>query len=397
VNTPVNATLFSNQVVSAIRSVIGDKSVALHEPNFSGNEWAYVKECIDTGWVSSVGKYVDRFEDELAQFTGVKRAIAVVNGTAAIQVCLRLVGVEQNDEVLIPTLTFIATANAVTYCGAVPHFVDSDMATLGIDPAKLDAYLKEIAEMRPAGCFNKKTGRRIKAVIPMHTFGHSVDLDPLVEICGRYSLELVEDAAESLGSFYKGKHTGNLGRVSALSFNGNKIMTTGGGGAILTNDESLGKLAKHLTTTAKVPHKWAFVHDQVGYNYRLPNINAALGCAQLEQMPGFIEKKRALAGKYQKAFDGFDGISFFTEPEFSQSNYWLNVLLLDDAVKDFRDDLLSETNSNGIMTRPAWTLMHELDIYMANPKMPDLSVAENIEKRLVNIPSSARLAEEVFL
>ena len=255
----------------------------------------------------------------------------------------------------------------------------------------------QIAEMRPAGCFNKKTGRRIKAVIPMHTFGHSVDLDPLVEICGRYSLELVEDAAESLGSFYKGKHTGNLGRVSALSFNGNKIMTTGGGGAILTNDESLGKLAKHLTTTAKVPHKWAFVHDQVGYNYRLPNINAALGCAQLEQMPGFIEKKRALAGKYQKAFDGFDGISFFTEPEFSQSNYWLNVLLLDDAVKDFRDDLLSETNSNGIMTRPAWTLMHELDIYMANPKMPDLSVAENIEKRLVNIPSSARLAEEVFL
>lgn len=390
-STIVNAALLSNQVVNAIRSVIGDKSVALHEPSFAGNEWAYVKECIDTGWVSSVGKYVDRFEEELAQFTGTKRAIAVVNGTAAIQVCLKLVGVEQYDEVLIPALTFIATANAVTYCGAVPHFVDSEFATLGLDPAKLDAYLKEIAEMRPEGCFNKKTGRRIKAVIPMHTFGHPVDIEPLFDICCRYSLELVEDAAESLGSFYKGKHTGNLGRVSALSFNGNKIMTTGGGGAILTNDESLGKFAKHLTTTAKVPHKWAFVHDHVGYNYRLPNINAALGCAQLEQMSGFIEKKRALASKYQKAFDGIDGLCFFTEPEFAVSNCWLNVLLLDNDVKSFRDEVLSETNGNGIMTRPAWTLMHELEIFKTNPKMPDLSVAKNIEQRLINIPSSANL------
>ncbi|WP_435627924.1 LegC family aminotransferase [Candidatus Ferrigenium straubiae] len=385
--------MLTEQVVSAIRTVVGEGPVVLHEPNFSGNEWLYLKECLDSTFVSSVGKFVDRFEADLAAYTGVKYAVAAVNGTAALHVCLKLVGVKQDDEVLMPTLTFIATANAVSYCGAIPHFVDSEEATLGLDPKKLFDYLKEISEFRADGCFNKKTGRRIKAVLPMHTFGHPVDLDPLVEVCRHYRLEMVEDAAESLGSYYKGRHTGNLGRVSALSFNGNKVITTGGGGAILTNDPEIAKVAKHITTTAKVPHKWSFAHDMIGFNYRLPNINAALGCAQLEQLPIFIKEKRALAESYKKAFIGVDNVHFYTEPEFAQSNYWLNVLLLDRQFVNQRDVLLEATNSSGIMTRPAWTLMHELDIYKACPAMGDLEVAKDIERRLINIPSSASLGK----
>jgi len=386
---------FTENILNALRKVLPERGspVALHEPCFSGNEWVYVKECIDTGWVSSAGKFVDRFEQQLADYTGVKRAVAVVNGTAALHVCLGLVGVEQGDEVIMPTLTFIATANAVSYCGAIPHFVDSEETTLGLDPRKLGQYLQEIAEIRPEGTFNKTTGHRIKAVVPMHTFGHPVDLDPLLEVCCRYRLELVEDAAESLGSYYKGRHTGNWGKVSALSFNGNKIVTTGGGGAILTNDEELGKLAKHLTTTARVPHCWSFIHDRVGYNYRLPNINAALGCAQLEKLPDFINNKRELAAKYREAFAGIDGIRFFSEPGFARSNYWLNALLLDQGLADQRDALLDMTNSEGIMTRPVWTLMHQLDIYRGCPRMESLAAAENLERRLINIPSSANLAE----
>lgn len=377
-------------VIRAVTSVLpnGAKSVALHEPRFAGNEWAYLKECLDTGWVSSVGKYVDRFEQQLADFTGVKRAVVVMNGTAALHICLKLAGVEQGDEVLTPTLTFIATANAVTYCGAIPHFVDSEEATLGLDPGKLGRYLEDIAEIRGDGCFNRKSGRRIKAVIPMHTFGHPVDLDPLVEVCRRYRIELVEDAAESLGSYYKGRHTGNLGRVSALSFNGNKVITTGGGGAILTNDEALGALAKHLTTTAKVPHRWLFSHDMIGFNYRLPNINAALGCAQLEQLPLFLKNKRALARKYQESFAGVDGIRFFTEPDFAQSNYWLNALLLDKKHASQRDALLEALHAEGILARPAWIPMHKLEMYRSCPKMDSLNVAEDLERRLINIPSS---------
>ena len=379
------------QILAALHQVLPEKSsLPLHEPSFGGNEWTYVKECLDTGWVSSVGKFVDRFEQQLADYTGVKRAVAVVNGTAALHVCLRLVGVEQGDEVLMPTLTFIATANAVSYCGAIPHFVDSEEKTLGLDAAKLADYLAGIAEIRPQGCFNKATGRRIKAVVPMHAFGHPVDLDPLLEVCNRYRLELIEDAAESLGSFYKGRHTGNWGKVSALSFNGNKVITTGGGGAILTNDEDLVKLAKHLTTTARLPHKWSFIHDQVGFNYRLPNLNAALGCGQLEQLPAFIRSKRDLAERYAKAFSEVAGIRFFTEPDFAKSNYWLNVLLLDEADGAQRDALLDITNQLGIMTRPVWTLMHKLPMFADCPHM-DLAVAENLECRLINIPSSAVL------
>lgn len=383
-------------IVEAIKSVLpqnktctGPSYTALHEPCLTGNEWDYVKNCLDSGWVSSAGKYVDKFESMLAEFTGVEYAVAVVNGTSALHICLKLAGIRPGDEVLVPALTFVATANAVTYCGAVPHFVDSEEKTLGFDPHKLASYLDEIADVQYDGCYNKQTGRCIRAVVPMHTFGHPVDLDPLLEVCRRYKLELVEDAAESLGSFYKGRHTGNWGRLSALSFNGNKIITTGGG-AILTNDKELGRLARHLTTTAKLPHKWAFNHDQVGFNYRLPNINAALGCAQLEQLPDFLKKKRTLAERYRKVFERVEGVTFFTEPDFARSNYWLNVLLLDEDKARERDTLLEMTNNEGIMTRPAWTLMHKLPMYRKCPRM-DLTTAESLERRLINIPSSASL------
>lgn len=390
----MNNQNLADQIIRTIKSCLpSDKEkIGLHEPFFSGNEWDYIKDCLDTGWVSSVGKYVDQFERMLAEYTGSKHAVAVVNGTAALHISLKLVGVEQHDEVLIPTFTFVATANAVSYCGAVPHFVDSEEATLGMDPGKLHAYLEEIAEVRADGCYNRVTGRRIKAVVPMHTFGHPVDLDQLEELCLRFKLELVEDAAESLGSYYKGRHTGNWGKLSAMSFNGNKIVTTGGGGAIITNDETLYKRAKHITTTAKIPHRWAFYHDQLGYNYRMPNINAALGCAQLEQLDEFLERKRSLAEAYKRAFNHVAGVRFFEEPSFARSNYWLNVILLDEGEAQWRDHILEETNRQQLMTRPAWTLMHRLPMYLDCPRM-DLSVAESIERRLINIPSSVFLGE----
>lgn len=386
----------ATQVLAALRTVVsGEAFIPLHEPSFDGNEWVYVKECLNTGWVSSVGKFVDQFEQHLAAFTGARRAIAVVNGTAALHVCLLLVGVRHNDEVLIPALTFIATANAVTYCGAIPHFVDSEEQTLGLNPDKLCRYLDSIAEVREDGSYNRQTGRRIKAVVPMHTFGHAVDLDPLVKLCEHFKLELVEDAAESLGSYYKGRHTGTFARCAALSFNGNKTITTGGGGAILTNDKGLEYLAKHITTTAKEPHRWEFNHDMIGYNYRMPNINAALGCAQLEQLPGFLAAKRELAERYRRAFSSVLGIRFVSEPDDCKSNYWLNTLLLDEKNANQRDALLQATNDIGIMTRPAWTLMHRLPMFADCPKM-DLSVAESLEKRLINVPSSAILGQGVI-
>jgi perosamine synthetase len=384
--------LDTQKIVQALQSVLpaGHAQVALHEPSFKGNEWTYVKECLDTGWVSSVGKFVDRFESQLAEYTGAKRAVAVVNGTAALHMCLLLAGVKPGDEVIVPTLTFVATANAVAYCGAIPHFADSEEKTLGLDPAKLEAYLLDAGDLRADGCYNRKTGKRIKAVVPMHTFGHPVDMDPLMSLCERFKLEVIEDAAESLGSLYKGKHTGTLGRLAALSFNGNKTITTGGGGAILTNDEELGRLAKHLTTTARVQHQWSFVHDRIGYNYRLPNINAALGCAQMEQLPHFLEQKRTVAERYEEALAGMNGVRFFAEPNFSRSNYWLNALLLETKHRDSRDELLELTNRAGITTRPAWTLMHRLPMFSTCPRM-DLAIAESLEQRLINIPSSACL------
>ena len=389
----VSESLNTEKLLDALHKVLpAEESYPLHEPLFCGHENKYVQECIDTGWVSSVGKFVDRFEADLAAYTGVKRAVAVVNGTAALHVCLILSGVQPNDEVLIPALTFIATANAVTYCHAIPHFVDSAYDTLGIDPDAIDAYLAEIGEIRADGCFNKKTGRRIRAVVPMHTFGHPVDMDKMIAVCEKYQLALIEDAAESIGSFYKGKHTGNFGHIAAMSFNGNKTITTGGGGAVLTNDEEFGKLAKHITTQAKIPHRWAYAHDRIGYNYRMPNINAALGCAQLEKLPEYVEKKRRLAEKYREALDGIPGVSFFVEPELAKSNYWLNAILLDEEVANERDHVLETLNDAGIGSRPIWELMYTMPMFADCPRM-DCKVAEDIGCRLINLPSSVRLGE----
>jgi perosamine synthetase len=380
------------KVVDAIRATIGEEEgfTPLHKPTFDGNEWSYVKECIDTEWVSSAGSYVDRFEEDLAEYTGAKRAVAVNSGTSALHVALRVVGVGQGDEVLVPALTFVATANAVAYRGATPHFVDSETRTLGLDPEKLEGYLDDIAEVREGTCMNVETGRPIRAVVPMHAYGHPVDLDPLVEICDTYNLALVEDAAESLGSLYKGSYMGTAGRCAAISFNGNKTITTGGGGALLTDDEVLADEAKHLTQVAKQDHPWEYVHDQTGYNYRMPNLNAALGCAQLEQLPSFLKRKRALAERYQSAFAGVTGATFFTEPSFARSNYWLNVLLLDPTSRTRRDDILERTREAGFGTRPTWQLLNTLPMYEDCPRM-DLSTAESLERRLINLPSTPSL------
>ncbi|HWP50921.1 MAG TPA: LegC family aminotransferase [Clostridia bacterium] len=383
-----------SEVVAVLKKVLkkGEGPIALHEPLFIGREWEYVKDCLDSGYVSSVGRYVESFEKNLAHYTESRFAIAVASGTAAMHICLKLIGVGQGDEVLVPALTFIATANAVCYCGAVPHFIDCSAESLGVDPKKLDSYLKEITVKKDGLCYNRLTMRPIKAVVAMHTFGHPVDLEPLLEVCKLYSIELVEDAAESLGSYYKNKHTGNFGKLSAVSFNGNKIVTTGGGGAILTNDEILAKEAKHISTTAKLPHRWAFVHDQVGYNYRMPNINAALGCAQLEQLDRFVRYKRTLAEKYRLAFENMPGITFFKEPAYARSNYWLNTCILSEENASIRDEILAQTNDAGLMTRPVWALMNKLTIFQECPHM-DLSTAEKLERCIINIPSSACLGE----
>lgn len=358
--------------------------IALHEPLFIGNEKKYIEECIDSTFVSSVGKYVDRFEDDIARFTGAKKAVVCVNGTNGLHMALMLAGVKQDEEVITQPLTFIATANAISYCGAHPVFVDIDKDTLGLSPQALDFFLKQNTEIKVDGCYNKITKRKITAVVPMHTFGHPCRIDEIADICKNYNIQLVEDAAESLGSYYKGKHTGNFGTIGVLSFNGNKIITTGGGGMLLFNDESLAQRAKHLTTQAKIPHAWEFMHDDIGYNYRMPNINAALGVAQLEQIEKFLVAKRGLANAYKIFFTGI-GIKFVVEPENSTSNYWLNAILLKDRQE--RNDFLEYTNKKGIMTRPAWELMNRLPMFK-KALCGDLSNAEWIADRLVNISSS---------
>lgn len=383
-------SMISKSIINALRSVLGDGNFALHEPRFEVNERDYVQECIASTYVSSVGVYVDRFEKELAAYTGARRAVAVVNGTAALQVALQLAGVQANDEVIVPALTFVATANAVQYLGAVPHFADSEETTLGLDPNALRDWLKSIAEPAGNAYRNRQTGRRLSVLVPMHTFGHPCDLEGLLAVAHDYRLVLVEDAAESLGSHYQGQHTGTFGLFGTLSFNGNKIVTTGGGGAILTNDERLADHAKHLTTTAKLPHTWDYVHDEVGYNFRMPNLNAALGCAQLEQLPEFLSSKRRLFERYQAALAEIDEVRLMKEPLDCESNYWLQTLVLSDAVADQRDAILQTTIDAGLITRPAWRLMHRLAPYRVCARAP-LPVAESLEHRIVNLPSSAGL------
>lgn len=378
-----------NNVIDFIRQTFKQPEgvVPLHAPCFIGNEKKYLNECIDTTFVSSVGKFVDRFEEMVAEYTGAKRAVVCVNGTNALHMAMLLVGVEQGDEVITQPLTFVATTNAISYIGAHSVFLDVDRDTMGLSPVKVRAWLQQNSEIRSGECFNRVTGRRIKACIPMHTFGHPVHLDELIEVCKDYHLELIEDAAESIGSFYKGKHTGTFGKVGVISFNGNKTITTGGGGMLLFMDEELGKYAKYITTQAKVPHRWEFVHDHIGYNYRMPNINAALGCAQMEYLQEFVENKRDLACKYAAYFKNSD-ITFFTEPANCQSNYWLNVVMLKD--KETRERFLQETNDFGVMTRPVWQLMTRLPMFK-DCQCGDLSNAEWLEARVVNIPSSVRM------
>lgn len=348
----------------------GDEFLPLHPPYFDNREIELTTECIKSTYVSSVGQFVVDFENKIAEFCGVKRAVACVNGTNALHLSLKLAGVKDGDKVITQPLTFIATANAIKYCNAEPVFIDVDKDTMGLSPEKLEDYLK--------------THKGIKAVVPMHTFGHPCRIDEIKEICDRYGVALVEDCAESIGSYYKGTHTGNFGTVGAMSFNGNKTITTGGGGMLLFNDEKLADRAKHLTTQAKIPHRWEFRHDEIGYNYRMPNLNAALGLAQLEKIDKILASKRELAEIYRQHF----GEKFVQEPENCKSNYWLQAILLENRKE--RDEFLTYTNDNGVMTRPVWTLMNELDMFKTC-ECGNLENAQWLEDRLVNIPSGVRL------
>ena len=386
---------FFQKTVDFIREIYQQPKgfIPLHSPVFKGNEKKYLNECIDTTFVSSVGQFVSQFEEKIAEYTGAQNAVACVNGTNALHLALKLVGVERNDEVITQPLTFIATCNAISYIGAHPVFIDVDIDTLGLSPKSLLEFLdsqtfqKVNNATHKEECINKTTGRRIQACIPMHTFGFPCKIDEIAEICQEHHIELIEDAAESIGSFYKGKHTGTFGKIGILSFNGNKTITTGGGGMLLFNDETLAKKAKHLTTQAKIPHPWEFAHDEIGYNYRMPNINAALGVAQMEQLTSFLTAKRNLAQQYEQFFSTIEQISFFKEPEHAISNYWLNVIILKD--KEERDSFLKFTNENGIMTRPAWQLMNKLGMFK-DCQTDSLKNAIFIADRLVNLPSSVK-------
>ena len=362
--------------------------IPLHEPRFIGNERKYLMDCIDSTFVSSVGKYVDDFEKQIAEYTGAKYAVACVNGTAALHMAMLVAGVKQNDIVLTQPLSFIATCNAISYIGAKPLFIDVDRDTLGLSSEKLKTYLQEFAIKKDDGfSYHKLTQQKIAACVPMHTFGHPCRIDEIASICKEYNINLIEDAAESIGSYYKQQHTGTFGLLGTFSFNGNKTITCGGGGAIVTNDETLAKRAKYLTTQAKVPHRWEFVHDEIGYNYRMPNINAALMCAQLEQLKSFADNKRQLAELYENYFSNTD-IQFITEPINSSSNYWLCAILLKD--KKTRDEFLQYTNDNGVMTRPVWALMNSLTMFK-DCLHGNLDNAIYLEERIVNIPSSVRI------
>jgi len=400
--------MYYSKVIEFIKELYGNQEfVPLAIPKFIGNEKKYLNECIDTTFVSSVGKFVDRFENDMAAYTGAKRAVVCVSGTNALHMALLLVGVKCDDEVLTQALTFIATENALSYIGAHPVFLDVDKETMGLSPDALKEWLQKNAEVRKntrigeldksydfayeedeLACYNKNTGRRVKACVPMHTFGHPVRIEEIAAICKEWHIELVEDAAESIGSKYKGQHTGTFGKIGAISFNGNKTITTGGGGMMLFNDEELGTFSKHITTQAKIPHRWEFRHDHIGFNYRMPNINAALGCAQLEHLDEYVADKRATAAAYAEYFKNVDGIDFFVEPENSFSNYWLNVVILPNHEK--QQEFLQETNDNGVMTRPIWELMNRLPMF-ENCEHDSLENTIFFADRVVNIPSSVRL------
>lgn len=374
------------KIVNFIRELYNEPTglIPLHAPFFRGNEKKYLEECIDSTFVSSVGKFVDQFEIEMANYSGAKKAVACVNGTSALHLALKLVGVEPGHEVITQPLTFIATANAISYCGAHPVFLDVHLYNLGLSPKALTTFLEMESEMRDDGCYNKITHRKIAAVVPMHTFGHPCKIDEIVEICNRYKIPVVEDAAESIGSYYKTQHTGTFGKIGVLSFNGNKILTTGGGGMLLFQDETLAKRAKHLTTQAKISHSWEIAHDEIGYNYRMPNINAALGLAQLEQLKTFLASKRTIAEKY-KQFIATTDFRFLTEPQHASSNYWLNALILSDKAEQI--SFLEFMNNNDIMVRPVWQLMNRLEMYK-NCQCGSLENTEWLADRVVNIPSS---------
>jgi perosamine synthetase len=377
-----------------VSSVLGNPTehVLLHRPSFPEQAWQYVKECLDTGWVSSAGSYVSRFEDLLAEITGCRRVVATVNGTTALEVCLTLAGVQRGDEVLCPSLTFVATANAISHCGSIPHFIDACPERFSVSPDALSARLNEVAMITDRGTVNRETGRRISALCVMHCFGHPAAISDLLAVCSNFQIPLIEDAAEALGSTYKSKHTGRFGLLSATSFNGNKILTTGGGGAIFTEDEELANRARHLTSTAKLAHAYEFRHDEVGWNYRLPNLNAALGLAQLEVLDRIVSAKRNLFESYRKQLSHIPEIAVLREPPDSTSNYWLNSIVLPETGNlELRNRVLEELNGAGLQSRPIWVPMHMLDMYRSCPR-GYLGVSESLYRRVVNIPSSAELA-----
>jgi perosamine synthetase len=381
----------TNDLIAAIRRALpaGTTNVGLHEPEFLGNENAYLKDCIDTGWVSYLGKYVDQFEQMLAARCGRKHAFAAVNGTAALHAALAVIGVAAGDEVILPSLTFVASANSVVQAGAQPHLVECEPRTLGLDIGRLRDHLRAIAVRKDGGTFNRHTGKRIAAIVPVHVFGQPIDHEALDEVAKEFGVPVMADATESLGSKWHGKPAGSFGLMSVLSFNGNKIVTTGGGGAILTDDDQLAKEVRHLATTAKVPHKWAFVHDRPAFNYRLPNLNAAVGCAQMERLDQFLAEKRQLAAAYQECLADVDGLTVMKEQPGAESNYWLVAIKLDRAGE--RDVMLEALHQAGLKCRPLWTPMHMLPMFASAPRMDDLSVTEDMFARIINLPSSPRL------
>jgi perosamine synthetase len=382
-------TLFKDIINAIRRAFHSDGFIPLHIPVFSGNEKKYLTDCIDSGYVSSVGQYVNKFEEMFKDYMGAGFAVAAVNGTAALQVALRLVGVNRDDEVLTQALSFVGTANAVAYCGAKPVFLDVEKATLGMDPEKLAEFLKNTVTRKNDGhCYLKTTGKRVAACVPVHIFGHPCRIDAIKEVCDEFDIPVIEDAAESIGSLYKEKHTGRFGKIGIFSFNGNKTITTGGGGMLVTDDEALARRAKHITTTAKVPHAWEYVHDEIGFNYRMPNINAALGCAQMESLAGYLARKRELAGLYMEQFKRLP-VTFVGEPAECRSNYWLNAVIFADRVQ--RDAFLKYSNENGVMTRPCWQLLNTLPMYR-ECEADNLETAQWLEDRIVNIPSSVPAA-----